>query len=762
MTKNIWTVYYLILLISSIALLGLGFAKHEQLHQELSLKSKTSVTLAAKSIESSLTENELILDILGSRLLENRLYENQQRAHFLLKTMLTTKPNLAGFGLADTDGNFIAVSSNLNVPNLPNLLEMPETRADFQAALNSDKMVVGRTYYFEPINEWIVPLRKALRDAEGNPVAVMTTGVNVEDINALIGIAKNPDTNLTVINTRHFYRTFVNGIDLTLYSKAYLEPLSDDDIKNIDQNFRDNHGFTLEQFQTQMADMPVNGKAVDTLTHEEIIGAVIYNAKYQLMIVAKQALTATRSLFFKTLFGYVGLFIFIHIVFILLVRRIDINESKARQRLKEQAEHDTLTGLVNRDYLEKAFAKGLPEQGTEISLMFIDLDNFKHINDTYGHSTGDKLLIQVAHRLETFSTEAELIIRFGGDEFIIVMLDQNPQDFNIAKQIIETLGVGYLIDGMNFTIGASIGIARGKAKNCDCQTLLSHADLALYEAKKRKNWVEVFAENLKYKSQKISRIEHNLRSALDNNEIYINYQPQVNQNGGLHGVECLVRWHSKELGFVPPDEFITVAEDIGVMPLLGQRITQLALSEIAALQEKLNQRFQVSINVSIKQFMQEQFFEEFTKCIQQSGMPFKYITIEVTESLLIEDMERILSMLDQFRRKDISISLDDFGTGYSSLSLLRQLPIQELKIDKAFVDDILDDSKDSALVKNIINIGNEFGMYTLAEGVETAEQLEQLSGFQCDLFQGYFFSKPLSIENLEKFIQNSPQMNKSF
>ncbi|WP_029406539.1 EAL domain-containing protein [Thiomicrorhabdus sp. Milos-T2] len=753
MTKNIWTVYYLILLISCIGLLGLGYAKHSQLYTNLSFKNKADVKLASKSIESSLTENELLLDVLGSRLLENGLYKNKQRAHFLLKQMRTTKPGLAGFGLADIKGNFIAVSGNLEVPNLPNLLELPETREDFQAALNSHNMVIGRTYYFEPINEWIIPLRKALRDEQGNPVAVMTTGVKVEDLNKLVGISKQAETNLTIINARNFYRTFVNGIDLTLFSKVYLEPMSKEARKSVDKNLLNAHLPTLEQVKTKIPNIPISGESIDTLTKEPIVGALIYNSKYDLYIVVKQTLLTTRNDFINAILTYVVLFILFHTVLILLVRRIHINESTARKHLKDQVEHDSLTGLYNRYYLKQAFHQSIPTNATTISLMFIDLDNFKHINDTFGHSTGDQLLIEVSKRLKSFKAHALHIIRFGGDEFIIVMADKSPQDFNIAKQVIETLSVSYLINGMNFTIGASIGIARENADSCNLNTLLSHADLALYEAKNRKNWVEVFTENLQIKSQKVSKIEHNLRTALENNEIYLNYQPQVNKDGKLHGVECLVRWNSKGLGFVPPDEFISVAEDIGMMPILGQHITEMALTEMSVLQKRLNHHFQISINVSIKQFMQDQFFEEFTACIEQSGIPFKYITIEITESLLIEDMDFIFSMLEHFRRKDISISLDDFGTGYSSLSLLRQLPIQELKIDKAFVDDILDDSKDSTLVKNIINIGNEFGMNTLAEGVELKEQLEQLSNFECDLFQGYFFSKPLSLDDLETFIK---------
>ncbi|WP_321323021.1 EAL domain-containing protein [Thiomicrorhabdus sp.] len=753
MKRNIWTVYYLILFFSIIGLLGLAYAKHSELHQKLCAQQVASLKLITKSIESSLTENELLLDILGSRLLENDLYTDTEKTHYLLKKMLATKPSLVGFGLLDIKGNFIAVSGNLDVSHLPNLLKIPDTKEDFNATLNSNKMVIGRTYFFSGANDWVIPLRKTLRDQNGKPIAVMATGLKVKDLAKVNGLPQQNELRLAMINARSKYRVYVNDIDESFFHKAYENAITDDDLKSINEVMVDKYGFTLKEIKLKLPDTAVSGEAIDTLTKEPVIGSLIYNSKYDLWITLKQADSFLRNDFVHYLEVYLLIFLIVHLIFIWLVKRIHDNEASSLNKLQYQADHDPLTGLYNRYYLEKEFPKLLTEQANDISLLFVDLDNFKHINDTFGHTAGDKLLLQVTQRLKTFSSYAQYIIRFGGDEFVVVMKNQTQHDFNIAKQIIETISVSYLIDGINFTIGASIGIARDKGNSCTLSNLLSHADLALYEAKNYKNWVEVFSENLQLKSQKRSAIEHHLRTAIENNEIYLNYQPQVNKDGELHGVECLVRWQSPNLGFVPPNEFIPIAEEIGLMPLLGQRITNLALTEIGMLQEKLNGRFQISINVSIKQFMQENFFEEFISCVQKSRIPFKYITLEITESLLIEDIDFILSMLHQFRRKDISISLDDFGTGYSSLSLLRQLPIQELKIDKAFVDDILDDSKDATLVKNIINIGNEFGMHTLAEGVETKEQVEQLTHFECDLYQGYFFSKPINIKDLEAFIK---------
>ncbi|BCN92227.1 GGDEF-domain containing protein [Thiomicrorhabdus immobilis] len=753
MNKNIWTVYYLILVISAIGLLGASYAKFSSVHQYFYAENEASIKLLTKSIESSLTENELLLDILGSRLLENNLYQDTQKTHQLLKQTLATKPSLAGFGLIDPNGNFISASGNINASLLPNLLNAKISREDFQKTLNSHNMVIGRSYFFAALDSWVVPLRKALRDSNGNVIAVIGTGVKLKDISRFTGFTKNENKILTVINPNNYYRVFSSDLDPSQYQEAYSQPLPRKILKSLNDLVVEKYKITLNDVPNKMPDIPMNGENYDSLTGTHVIGSLLYNSKYNLWIVLKEPSSQIRNQLIGALSLYLFIFLVIHLTLLWMVKRIHRNESQARETLEYQAEHDSLTALHNRNYLEKHFSELIQSTDEEISLLFVDLDNFKHINDTFGHSTGDKLLTLVAQRLDSFARYSQHIIRFGGDEFVIVMKGQSHHDFDIAKQIIETIAVSYLIDDLSFTIGASVGIARGKGGSCSLNHLLSHADLALYQAKTRKNWVEVFSDELELKSQKTAAIEHHLRSAIEENEIYLNYQPQLNNQTELHGVECLVRWQNSSLGFVPPDEFIKIAEEMGFMPTLGHHITRLALTEMAQLQKHLNKRFHISINASIKQFMQEQFFDDFMDCVTKSGIPPKYITIEVTESILIEDVNFILSILDQFRRKGIAISLDDFGTGYSSLSLLRELPIQELKIDKVFVDDILDDSKDASLVKNIINIANEFDIVTLAEGVETVEQFNKLRAYECDLYQGYYFSKPLAVKDLEKYIE---------
>jgi len=752
--KNIWSVYYFILITSSLVLAGIIYNKQQTLHEAFDLKHSNSLNTLTRSIESSLTENELILDLIGERLRHINLHINNQKTQKLLQKSLVTLPNVASIYVISTSGQVISSSDNSPLKNKSNLLKNPLSKSVFNSALNKAKMVIGRTHFCHVTNQWIVPLYKAIRDHQGQVFAVVSIQIKLSDIYHILGFSPNDTQRLTVINSANYFPIFISHLSPGQFNNNYQSPMSEHKYNLISASLQHKYGITLKETKTRLPNIPLTMPLKDKSVNIRAMSSIIYNSKYDLWVSLQEPASLLQNLFLRSVALYIILFLGLHLLIIWAVKRIHKHEKKVHDTLLFQSEHDALTGLYNRHYLEKCFTQRLPKKDTPISLLFIDLDNFKHINDTFGHSKGDKLLVLVAKRLTELLTDATHIIRFGGDEFVVVLTNKAQQDTEIAKQIIETISVSYRIDELTFTIGASVGIARDSSKKCQLDTLLSHADLAMYEAKKHRNWAVVFSESLHTQSQYTANIEHQLRSAMTQKEIYMNYQPQLNKQGKLHGVECLVRWQNESLGFVPPDQFISVAEDMGIMPQLGHYITETSLTEMAALQKQLNQRFQVSINISLKQFMDENFFEHFIESVSNSKIPFKYITIEVTESLLIEDIDYILSILDQFRRKEIAISLDDFGTGFSSLSLLRQLPIQELKIDKAFVDNILENPKEASLVKNIINIANDLGMYTLSEGVENADQLAALAQMNCDLYQGYHFSRPLSAQDLPDFILN--------
>lgn len=757
MKKNIWTFYFLVLTISIVGFIAFAYNTFEAKQHELKTEQSSTLQLLQHTFQSSLIENELLLDILGNQLLENQNYLDQQKTHQLLKKMLDAKPELAGFGLTDTNGNFIATSSNINTSNLPNLKTNPNSQLEFQQTIQKNRLVVGKTNFFKPVNSWVIPLRKTLRDNEGKTVAVMTTGISLMNYQLFKKLSVTPE-NFIVFNPSNRHFLYIHNQIPGEYTRYYGQPLSESSQKIIDDALLKRYGVNHSDARIKMPNQLLTVKLAKHEFFDEGLFSIIYDPSYDLWLAISTPTKQTQLAYIEVVLSYLALFALIHLVIYLLVHYISRSEQITQRELSYNAEHDALTGLHNRHYLKNHF-QALQNTTTKykISLLFVDLDNFKYINDNFGHHIGDKLLEQVALRLKRFSTNSDATIRFGGDEFIILLLDSQETDYEISRQLIEELSVSYLVDDFDFNIGASVGIARADSQHTSLGTLLSQADLAMYAAKKRKNWVEIFNDRFLLESNKRAEVEHHLREAINNNEFSLVYQPQIDANGQIYGVESLIRWKSRALGHVSPADFIPMAEDIGVMPELGKYIFETALTEMSALQKKLQLAFQLSVNVSVKQFNHGYFYEDLIDLLEETEFPKELLTVEVTESLFIEELEPILNTLHRLKRQNISISLDDFGTGFSSLSLLRKLPITELKIDKSFIDDILLDSKDAAMIESMLNIAKKLGMHTVAEGVEQAEQVGKLTEYGCNFYQGYYFAKPMNIEKLEQFINETKQ-----
>lgn len=432
---------------------------------------------------------------------------------------------------------------------------------------------------------------------------------------------------------------------------------------------------------------------------------------------------------------------------------IDKIEKAKKAELQFQAHHDALTQLPNRHYLLSAFNEWRRDKA-QFSLMFVDLDNFKGINDSFGHSVGDGILRELAQRYDKLMGDSELLVRYGGDEFV-VLTDRLPEEGGEALvtdklfEACENLTVRH----MTFSPGCSIGIARFPEHGSELDALLRASDIAMFEAKKKRNAVQVFQQEFESRYLDKARLEQLLRGAVKRGEFFMHYQPQITADGALYGVESLVRWKQPELGVVPPDQFITVAEHAGLMVPIGDYIIEQSLRDIAEIRSLLGVELRLSINISVRQFAEDDFVQKLLLKIKANGLSCGDICLEVTESLLIEDLEHVQSLLQTLHAEGIKIALDDFGTGYSSLGVLRHLPLDEIKIDKCFVEDVLEDNTALRMVKNIISIARNYETHVLAEGVENPEQLHVLRSCGCDLFQGYHFSRPLSAEQLIQYVR---------
>ncbi|OAI07525.1 EAL domain-containing protein [Methylomonas methanica] len=441
-----------------------------------------------------------------------------------------------------------------------------------------------------------------------------------------------------------------------------------------------------------------------------------------------------------------------------IVQIQDITDRKyAEQQLIYIANHDPLTGLLNRvqfhNHLTQTLASAQRYE-TRLALMFLDLDRFKLINDTLGHRLGDLLLQEVSERLKTSVRTHDSLARLGGDEFIVLLSNINLIDdvARIAQKTIEILTQPFSIEGNDIVITASVGISIYPEDGDTSQNLLMNADTAMYLAKERgKNNYQFYTKEMTARSLERMTIERGLRHALLNNELLLHYQPQIDSSSGcIVSAEALVRWQHPEWGLVSPIRFISVAEETGLIVPIGIWVLRTACLQTKAWQENHGLLSQVAVNLSARQFLEHDLFETIKAVLEETGLNPSSLELEITESAVMQDPERTLSILQQLQELGIRLSIDDFGTGYSSLTYLRRFPVHSVKIDRSFVQDIPNDEGSMTLVRAIIALAHELKLDVTAEGVETEAQLAFLKTQQCDLLQGYLYSRPVTAAQLEK------------
>jgi len=438
----------------------------------------------------------------------------------------------------------------------------------------------------------------------------------------------------------------------------------------------------------------------------------------------------------------------------------DISERMNTQKqLYHLVHHDSLTNLANRtlllDHLDKALAQAQRDK-CMVALMFLDLDRFKTVNDSLGHNVGDNLLRAIAQRFHECVRGGDIVSRLGGDEFTVMLpvIRKNEEPAHVAQNLLDTLRQPIVINGHEIFCTASIGITLypNDAKNTD--ELLKNADLAMYRAKAfGGDTFEFFTDELTEQSHQRLDIENKLRHALARKELSLHYQPQINiQSGDICGFEALLRWDQPELGIVPPNVFIPILEETGLIIPVGEWVFETACACAKHLQLAGLHNFRMAINLSARQFHNKQLVSSIKQHLNDSKLKGHHLEIEITESLLIENIDATTFMLSELSGMGINISIDDFGTGYSSLAYLKCFPINTIKIDRAFVRDLMTDSDDRSIITAIIAMARNLGYKVIAEGVETNEQLEFLRKQRCDEVQGYIISKTLSAEQLDAWL----------
>ena len=442
----------------------------------------------------------------------------------------------------------------------------------------------------------------------------------------------------------------------------------------------------------------------------------------------------------------------------------DISARKiADEKIAELAFYDPLTHLPNRtllmDRLKQAMRVGA-RNATYGALLFLDLDNFKTLNDTLGHDVGDQLLQQVAQRLTNSLREGDTVARLGGDEFVVVLTSLHhhvheaaAQALEVGNHILATLDQTYRLGNVDHRSTVSIGATLFGHGSASIDELLKQADLAMYKAKEMgRNALHFFDPAMQTAVLERASLEKELRKALKEGQFVLHYQPQVVGAGRATGAEALVRWAHPERGLMAPGDFIPLAEETGLILPLGQWVLQAACAQLAAWAQQPGMvHLTLAVNVSARQFKRPDFVEQVQRTLELSGANPERLKLELTESLLVDNVPTVIEKMFTLKAKGVSFSLDDFGTGYSSLAYLKRMPLDQLKIDRSFVNDILNDHHDASIAKTIITLAQNLGLSVIAEGVEIEAQRDFLSSAGCHAYQGYLFSKAVPLEEFEAY-----------
>lgn len=732
----LWRLFWLLSLFTLVLSLSLArYFYNDVLENKFRDLDQFNTLVKEGWVESRLFAQESVLKILSERLIEMDGITHPERSINLLASLVKNSPNVIGIGLFDAKGDLI-VSTHQGKQTFPNLMQNEATAATFLQTLNRDHMVLGHTYYNPFFDMWILPLRFAFRTPAGQQYVVVSW-YDAESGNALFHHDNIPaDITSAVISSDFVMLDY--KVEYPRDTAFFQVPLPE---------------AVVEQFNLRKlkGNQRILQPYIDRDGHQRYI-SVTYIPKYEVYIsltrAHSEAIRGFQPIAEKIALGSMLFWGVLYLFFFYVAKK----EKEAQVTLEHQAKHDSVTGLMNRFAISQEIGICI-DRKQPFCLAFVDLDNFKTINDLYGHRTGDQVLIQVAKRLSTVLDKGIHCARFSGDEFALVIPFAPEKAARVYQHVLELIKLPFDLEYSSLRTSASMGVTVYPIDSESSEELMRYADIALNQAKKQKDRFIFFDQEFHKKVERRSIIQESFKQALDNDEFYLVYQPQIDaKTNSMVGVEALARWKSNELGEILPDEFIPIAEEAGFIIPLGMYILEQACKATQAMWQQTNQDYSLSVNVSVRQLVEENFITKLSQLVNKSKFPKHKLVLEVTESIMIEESDKIIQKLQLLRDQGIGVSLDDFGTGFSSLSMVSKLPISELKIDQSFIHDLLVDENHAHLSEIIVEIGRHLKVNIVAEGVEQQAHVDLLARYGCHILQGYYFSKPLSLEDLEQYI----------
>lgn len=742
--KKSISIYSVILLASTLLLVVLASYTWQEKLVHSTKEQSSYLELLQHSTQALLESQETLLLTLGNQALTSKRTTNNPTKLVNLD-LHKFDAQLEFLLFLDSKQRIKSTSSNLTEFQKATITKIKTYEDTSTLAVTQPNLAIGKTYLFEG-KTIVAPIAKAIYDQNYELLGVFMATINLSsEFITNSELIKQSGASIGILRRDKHWQVKL-GKDVTV--DYFDRQVSDSRFSYLITPNESLNQFSLIEV---VSGYVLEGTVSPSL--KVIIPSVSTNSWY----ISEISTLVFIDDFLRSLSSLILVYVLFNIVTSWLIFLSYKNDILAQNRLIEQSMYDPLTLLPNGLYLRMTIADWMNVKNLkqDFSLLYVDIDNFKSVNVSHGQEFGDKVLKLAAERLLSLVNADSLLIRQTGNGFIYLTksVDQFVLD-NYSQDILYALSVPFKVDKNTCLLGSSIGIATYPQNGDTLNSLISAAELALREAKKTLNTALFFTDEMQESNRYKMRVEQKLRQAIKEKAPYVVYQPQLDSLGHLYGVEVLVRWTDDELGVVSPESFVAIAESSGLIVALGELVFAKAFKELEMVQKRQNRKFQISLNVSIRQFVTEGFVENLKRRIAMYNLDPAYITLEITENLFIEDLEKMKPIFRELRELAIKISLDDFGTGYSSLSMLTEVELDELKIDKNFVDNIHVDPQSLTMVKNIIAIGKNYNMSILAEGVETIDQKEVLKRCGCDAFQGYFYSKPVLFYELEEYLKS--------
>lgn len=749
--KNIWLGFQLVTIIWLTLFIGATYVSYNNVYDDVEHQLESLTKTNANSIKAVLQKYEVILDLLSVEMAHYDYTITKTPITNLIDSIMTIDNSLLAIGIFDVNGVPLLANSSTPLEEEFNLLKLSVTRATFLHTLQVERPVIGRTYFVDSLQKFVIPIRKAVRNENGDVVFVLTLAL---DMHKEFNFLSSNNEDIEIFDTyifRDFDRFFMLAPTAKIYDEeSYEVPIPEESVKQGLSALISQLPFTLEEIKEK--ELVVTHQS-QTPQGYGLVASTYFN-EYQLWLSTNASLDTVKVIFLKKVLFLVTLFLTSLGIIFALFKKIADAEKKKQTALSFQATHDFLTNIHNRFFLKEQELH-INQCSSPYVVFLINLDRFKSINEKFGHDIGDRVLCEISTRLTDYKSSNDILVRYGSDEFLIVSYSAAVDDLNAScARLSKVIKQPFPWKDIQFEITTSIGISSYPQDGNSLSNIISNADLALHEAKKCRDSYVVYTNTLKAQLAFRLQVERELKTALVNNELYMVYQPQIKHDGQLHGVEALIRWENKSLGNIPPFKFIPIAESLGIMPSLGLFILRESIRQVIEICQKTHKDINLSVNISVSQFMQPDFYHHVESALKEFGFTPNHLVLEITESMFIEDVQKISRVIDKLKTLGVKISLDDFGTGYSSLSSLKELAIDELKIDKSFVDDIGFDEDARSMIKGILTISENLAIETVAEGIENIEQLTLLKAMNCSIYQGYYFSKPLNIDALYAFLEN--------